>query len=232
MVKATGIMMTMIRRVLIAVPLFAFAYSAFGQNDDFGIWLGIDIRHQIIKNLDVTLAGCMRTFNKTSQVEQYFVEGGLQYKFTKNLSTAVSYRLVNTLEDNSSYYFRHKLFLDLKGSLPVNKFDLSLRIRMQRTTRTYIEDSKDLDSEYAGRVKLKAEYNLSSFPVVPYLYMESFSPVFSGSRLSMSKTRYSAGAQLKITRNSSIEAEYIFQRDFQPKISNEHIVSLNYKIKF
>jgi hypothetical protein len=37
---------------------------------------------------------------------------------------------------------------------------------------------------------------------------------------------------LIVLRRSSLEAEYIFQRDYKPDISNEHVISINYIFKF
>lgn len=225
-------MMMMNKKVLILFLLVLITSTTYAQDNDFGIWLGVSAQHDLMKKLDVELSGCLRTFNNTSQVEQYFLEGGLQYKFNKHLSASGSYRIINTLEDDSRFYFRHKLFIDLKGSVPYRNFDFSARLRMQRTTRTYIEDTEDLTSKYYGRVKLKAAYNTISFPLNPYIYIESFSPVFSDSGFKISKSRLSAGTELRITRKSSLEAEYIFQRDYQPDISDMHIISINYKFKF
>jgi hypothetical protein len=225
-------MMMMIKKTLLIILFISFVGASFSQEDDFGIWIGVDARHEIFRKLDVDLSGCLRTFNNTSQIEQSFLEGGVQYRFNKYISLAGSYRLISTLEDDSKYYFRHKLFLDIKGSVPYKNLAFSARLRLQRTTRTYIEDNEDLTSKYYGRLKLRAAYDFPAFPLTPYIYCEPFVPVFSDSAFKISKYRLSAGTELQITRILSIEAEYIFQRDFQPHLSNEHIISLNFKIKF
>jgi hypothetical protein len=204
---------------------------SYSQGDDLGIWAGLTVKYQLSKKFDAELSGCIRTFNNTSQVEQSFIEGGIKYNLNKNFSFAGSYRLTSNLEDNSKYYFRHKLFLDAQASLPAGRFGFSARARLQRTTKTYIEDEEDLGSQYVGRMKLKAEYKLG-FPLKPFIYWEPFVPLFSGSDFEISKHRIAAGTELQITRKSSVEVEYIFQRDYQPHISDIDIISLNYKLKF
>ncbi len=222
----------MIKRILLVITIISFATISFSQESDFGTWLGVSAKYEPTKKFDIDLSGCLRTYNSSSKVEQSFVEGGLQYNFNKHLSVGGSYRLISKIEDNSSYYFRHKLMFDVKTSFSSGNFSFSARARLQRTTKTYIEDDEDLISKYYSRLKLKAEYSIPSFPLKPYVYFEPFVPVFNGEKLEMAKNRFGFGSELKINKHNALELEYIFQRDFLPHISNQHIISLNYKIKF
>lgn len=120
--------MMMIKKAIILFLFISFTLISYSQ-DDFGIWFGVNARHELWKNLDFELSGCLRTFNNTSQIEQSFLESGLQYKLNKNISFAGSYRLLKNIEDNSGYYFRHKLFLDVKTTFPMYNFSFSGRAR-------------------------------------------------------------------------------------------------------
>jgi hypothetical protein len=224
--------MMMIKKTFLLFLFISIAGISFSQEDDFGIWLKVNAKHELLKKLDIDFSGSIRTFNNTSQIEQSFFEGGIQYNFNKYISTAGYYRLINNLEDNSRYYFRHKLFLDLKASVPSGNFSFSGRLRIQRATKTYIEDEEDLLARYYGRLKLKTSYKIPSFPVKPYLYIETFSPLCSDEKFEISKYRFSIGSELRVTRRSSVDLGYIFQRDYHPHISNEHIISIEYNVKF
>jgi len=103
---------------------------------------------------------------------------------------------------------------------------------LQYQNKTYIEKLSDEIPEYALRIKLKTIYRIPSFPVSPYLYYESFSGLNGVSTHIIDKERFSAGLQLKITRKHSVDIEYILQRDFEPRIFNLNIISLNYNFKF
>jgi hypothetical protein len=224
--------MMMIKKLLILFVISTISGVVLAQDDDFGLWFGLNAKHEILKNTDVELSGSLRTFNNSSRLDEAFLEGGIQYRFNKYFSTSASYRLTSRSEDNSEFYFRHKLFLSAKGMLPLGNFSFSGRLMLQRTTKTYIEDNGDLVSDYTGRFRLKSYYNIPSFPVNPYLYLETFTPLFSDSGFGIGKYRLSGGAELKINRKSSMELEYIFQRDYKPDLANEHIISINYKIRF
>lgn len=222
----------MIKRSFLLFLSFTLTGISFSQDSDFGVWAGVNAGHKLLKKLDAEISVGLRTSNSSSQVEQYYFEGGLQYKFSKNVSLSGAYKLLERRESDSKYYPRHKLYLDLKGTLPAGSFSFSGRARIQRTSKTYIEDDEDLNANYIGRLKIQASYNFKSLPIKPYVYGESFSPVFSDSGFNISKYRLSAGTQLKITRIISLNTEYIFQRDFKPDISSRHIISINFNIRF
>jgi len=224
--------MMMTKKWCLLVLLISLPLALVAQTNDFGIWYGISAEHKINKKLEIDLSTNIRTFENGSKIEEVFLEGGLDYNFSKYLSIAGAYRITENLERNNSYYLRHKVFLDFKGSLPVRNFSLSGRFRFQTTSKTYIKDENDKYPYYTGRIKFKAVYKTTTFPVNPYTYFESFFSMFSDNSGTIERNRFSAGLELKITKRHSIEAEYIFQRDYQPHISDMNIISVNYDIKF
>jgi hypothetical protein len=224
-------MMT-IKKLFILLLVSSISGVVLSQDDDFGIWTGLESRHSITSRLDLELSGSFRTFTNSTTIDEIFAEGGLQYRFSRYFAVYGSYRLTDKYEDDSQYYLRHKLFLALKSSVPTGNITFSGRLMLQRTSNTYIEDDTDLTPYYTGRLKLKSYYNVPSFPLNPYIYAETFAPVSSGSGLTIGRNRFSGGMEFKINKKNSLELEYIFQRDYQPHLTDEHIISLNYKVKF
>ncbi len=228
-----SIMMTMtIRKLFFFLFFLLLPLLVYSQNKDFGIWYGISGEHKISKKIEIDLSADIRTFENASRIDEAFVEAGATYSLSKDFSVAGSYRLTKSLENNNSYYLRHKYFFDLKGALPVGDFTLSCRLRYQTLIKNYIQHDVDKYPSYTGRIKMKAVYHTKTFPVNPYVYIESFCPMFSVNSGTIGKIWYSAGLDLKITKKQSAEIEYIFQRDFQPHLSDINIISVNYNIKF
>jgi hypothetical protein len=225
-------MMMMTRRYLAALVLIFLSLEAFSQDKDFGIWYGVSAEHKLNKKLELDFSGTIRTFNDASKIDEAFIEGGLVYSLNKHLGIGASYRLTKSIEEDNSYYFRHKIMFDLKGNLPAGNVSISGRLRFQTGYKTFITEDKDLHPYYTGRIKLKAAYKTPNFPVDPYVYIESFCPMFSDKTRTIEKNRYSAGAELSIAKHHSVEIEYIFQRDYLPHISDISIISVNYNIKF
>lgn len=226
--------MTMIRilRYSLFILILLLPLAAFSQEKDFGIWYGISAEHKLSKKFEIDLSANIRTFENASKIEEAFIEGGVTYNLNKNLSVAGSYRLTKALENNNSYYLRHKYLIDLKGTLPISDFTLSCRLRYQTLIKNYVQHEVDKYPSYTGRIKVKLVYHTKTFPVNPYIYIESFCPMFSKYSGTIGKNRYSAGLDFKITKRQSVETEYIFQRDYQPHLSDINIASINYNIKF
>ncbi len=222
--------MMMMNKKLFLLLLLIIPVLAFGQVNDFGIWLGVEVQHKLTKKIDLEFSGNIRSFNNTSQIDQEFLEGGLQYHINKMLSVAGSYRFINTIENDALYHFRHRLILDLKTTVPHRNLTFSGRLRIQRTTRTYIEEQGDEIPQYQARFKLKTDYNFSSFPLDPYFYCEAFLPLEKNNGLVTAKSRISAGAKLTVSRRSSVDFEYIFQKDKKPDLINTGILSINYSL--
>ena len=206
--------------------------SVFAQDKDFGIWYGISASHKLNKKLELNLAMDVRTFRNAARVDEVFIEGGLAYDVNKYLAAEGSYRLSKSIEDNNSYYFRHKFFLDLKGNMPAGNFSFSARVRFQTRTKTYLQDKQDEHPDYTGRIKLKVVYKTPVFPINPFVYAESFTPMFSDKNRPVEKIRYSAGMELKIAKKQALDLEYILQRDYLPHISDMNIISASYNVKF
>lgn len=206
--------------------------SGYSQNHDFGIWYGINSELAINKKLELDVSAMIRTFNNASKIEQAFIEAGLSYKFSKYISIAGSYRLTNSIEDDDLYHLRHKFMSDVKGSLPFKDFVFSARLRLQTQSRTYYEPGDDKTPDFTARIRLKCLYNIPKFPLNPYFAFESFSPLFVNFDKIFGKERLSAGFEYKIVKKHSIELEYIFERDYIPRISDISIISVSYNVKF
>lgn len=225
-------MMMMIKKITLIIVLSALAANLYPQKKDFGIWYGVSAEHKFSKKLELDLSTCLRTFDNASEIEEGFLEAGLQYKLTDFLSAAASYRITENIEDDDSYHLRHKWFVDLKGSLEPGDFAFSLRLRFQERYKTYFEDEDDEIPDSHARVKLKAEYDIPSFKFNPYVSAELFCPVFTDPEKTIDKSRIGAGFEYNINKKQSIETEYIFQRDFLPKLKDLHVISVNYNFSF
>jgi len=220
------------RIILLALVFVIICRSTFSQDHDFGIWYGINTESSITKKFELDVSAMIRTFNNASKTEQLFLEAGASYKFSKHISAAGSYRLTNMLEDDDQYHLRHKFMTDLKGTLPLNDFSFSARFRLQLQSRTYVEDIGDDASNFTGRFRVKCLYNIPKFPVNPYVCIETFSSLFEESEKIIGKERFTAGFEYKIIKKHSIEAEYIYERDFIPRVSDISIIAFNYNVKF
>ncbi len=205
---------------------------AWSQDKDFGIWYNASAEHKFKDKLELDLSTTIRTFDKASRIEEAFLEGALAYKLTDYLSVSAAYRITENIEDDDTYHLRHKWFAGIKGSLEIWNFNISGRVRFQERYKTYFKDEEDKIPDSHFRLKMDVMYKIPSFPVNPFISAELFCPVFKECDVIVDKKRIMGGIEYKISKKHSVEAEYIFQRDYKPDLTDDHIISLNYKFKF
>jgi hypothetical protein len=222
----------MIRNFFLYLFFVLITGSVYCQDSDFGLWYEVNAEKALGKKFDIEASVMVRTFDNASKIEQAFFETGVTYDLNKYVGFSVSYRIGNYVEDDYLYHLRHKWFADIKGSLPLEKFVISARLRLQLLDRIYIEDPSDKKAEYDGRFKLKGMYKIPHFPVNPYVIFETFTPLFRSSDNVIEKSRSTLGLEYKISKKHIIDTEYIYQRDNSPHLKIMHIISLSYTFKF
>jgi len=221
-----------LKRIICLLCMSLLSIPVWSQEKDFGIWYGADIKHEILKNLNIEVSAMLRTFRNAGKTEQIFIEAGPDYKINDFLSVAGSYRLTSNLEDDERYHLQHKLFLDLKGTVKVTDIDLTLRLRFQTRFKTWFEDEDDKIPDYNARIRLKGTYKTPSFPLNPFIYAETFMPLFVERDRVTGKYRLSGGVEFSIAKHHTIDAGYIFQRDYFPDLRDENIISAGYTFRF
>jgi hypothetical protein len=222
----------MIRGALLFIILLLIPFYTFSQEKDFGVWLSLNAEYGITKKLELDASVETRTFNRASEIEQTFIEAGLTYKLTKVLSFSGAYRLAKSIENDDDYYLRHKWFVDSRVKLEPGRFTLRGRLRFQEQRRTYFKNEEYILPRYQVRLKLTTMYRTPSFPVNPYMEFETFMPVFSDKSRVIGKNRFTAGIEYKFNKTHAVELEYLFERDYLPKIADMNIIGLGYNLKF
>jgi hypothetical protein len=231
-VKMKKTMTTMIKRSFLILFLLSASLPGYSQKDDFGIWCSFNAEHKLFKKFELDISGALRTFDNASRIEEVFAEAGLTYKLNKYFSAGASYRITENIEDDDSYHPRHKWFVDFKGTLPVGDFSIIARAMFQRRYKTYIEDEEDEIPDSHLRGKITLFYDIPHFHLNPYISWESFMPLFKEASRTIEINRYTIGAEYNFSNKHSVEAEYIFRRDYLPHMKDLNILSLEYKFKF
>jgi len=224
--------MMMIRKIMLIFTALSLTTTTFSQKNDFGIYYGIGGEIKLVRKLEMDIYTNVRTLDNASKIRQAFLEADLMYKLNKYLSAGAGYRLSAFYEDDESYHPRHRWYSDVKGKFKTGDFDFSARIRFQQSFKTYFENENDKDPYEELRFRLKALYNIPSFPVNPYLAAEFFMPVPRNPIKTFDTRRYMAGTEYKISKKHSIELEYMYQHDFLPKEKSRNVLSINYWFKF
>ena len=240
---------------------------ANAQSDDFGMWYELGAEMKLSQKWSLGLEGEFRTRNNTKTADRWSAGINAEYKILKGLKAAAGYMFLydNNAEEltwkNSlpnkwtpSYWgSRHRLFLQLSGSLKAGNFNFSLRERWQYTYRPEVQDKKynfkwDEDAndnayisgytmepvkgkgKNALRSRLQINYDIPRCKFEPFANVEMFND--DGG---IAKMRYQIGTDYKVKKRHVFSLTYRYQTVKSNDDDNEancHMIGLGYKFKF
>lgn len=224
-------MMT-IRRAVVIVLAFLLPASVAGQQADFGIWYEAKAEKEIIGDLRLDLETSIRTDRNASNIEKYYVEPGVRYKFNDYLAAGLYYRLINQKEKDESYHLRHRWFLQVKATAPeFYRFSFALRSRIQQQFRTYIGDPDDEVPEWYHRLRLELDYDIRGLPLKPYVNVEMHTMLFNPNEYTADKWRSMIGAEYTFNKRHTFGLEYIYNDSRVTKPAYENVLGVTYSVK-
>lgn len=222
--------MTMIKNLCLLIWLLIPAALA-AQDRDFGIWYEVSAETKIYKSLRFDLETSIRTNENASNAETFYAEPGLRYKFNDFFSAGLYYRFIEQREKDDKFYARHRWFFQLKGSLPVKRFTLSARYRMQEQFKTFIEDPEDEFPQWYQRLRLELDYDIRGIPLQPYVNAEMQSLLFARNDIFIEKWRYMAGMEYTVNKRHTFGLEYIFNMSKVSKPPYMNIIGITYSFR-
>lgn len=167
---------------------------------------------------------------------------GADYSFISQHRLARTTRKGNLVDD--CWQPRHRVGIDVTGSLKFGFFSLSLRERWQYTrqqgvnARKYDPDGNDKGWEYIApknrhvwRSRLKLEWGIrKKCPFTPYVSAEMYNSLNNG--FAVAKMRYTGGCDYKINRHNSVGLYYRFVDSFEAGDRNLNVIGAEYNFKF
>lgn len=229
--------MAMRKAILTIISVVALATTALAQEipapgvvntNDFRGRVEGSFEWEPIEDLSLEAGLQMRLNHDLGSVDSFHTSLGAEYEPCKYFAIGADYILINGYESDKKAWDkpRHRLNVNLTGSVKLGRFELSLRERVQTTFRT---DSVNLyekpQNEVILRSRLMAEYSIRHTRWTPYALFELHNTLNAPKVVSNYKsaplaydnyiTRYRAGvgAKLRITRNHRLDFYYYFDYD-------------------
>lgn len=178
---------------------------------------------EVAKNLNLEAGVQLRLNNDLGSVDRIQSSLGLGYDVCKNFSVGADYILINGYDYRDKVWDkpRHRVNLNLEGSVKAGRVELSLRERVQSTFRTdSVNRYEKADPELVLRSRIMAEYNIRHSAWKPYLLFELNNTLNAPAVVKNYKddplaidnyiTRYrvGVGAKYRITRSHRLEFYY------------------------
>ena len=215
------------------IALFALLLSglAVGQTPDYGIWYEAKADKKIWKGLRADFEASIRTNENASNIEKFYFEPGLRYKFNDYLNAGVYYRLIEQKEKDGNYHARHRWFAQMKATAPtVARFTFAVRYRIQQQVRTYIEDPGDEDAQWYQRVRLELDYDIKGIPLRPYVNAEMHMQLFDPNEYTVDKWRTMFGVEYTLNKKHTFGLEYIYNDSRVTKPPYENLLGVTYSV--
>jgi hypothetical protein len=178
-------MIKTMNRVLITVFIgtyLSLPSDLIAQTTDFGVWASAGIEKEVRK-LDFILEAEIRTQDNASQVDRWSLGLSADYRLCKPLSMGVAYQFIGFHDvEYADYQPRHRFAFDLTGKQRFGNLTVTLRERIQLTTRDESDRIKSngeinlykIDPDITWRNRLRLSWNIPHFPVTPSLSFETF----------------------------------------------------------
>lgn len=226
------------RVILGIVAVVALATTALAQDDiqpgvhpttnDFRGRVEGSFEWEPIKDLSLEAGLQLRLNNDLGSVDCFHTSFGAEYEACKYFSLGADYILINGYKSDKGAWDkpRHRLNVNLTGSVKVGRVELSLRERLQTTFRTdSVNRYEKPQNEMILRSRLMAEYSIRHTKWTPYLLFELHNTLNAPKVVANYKefplsydnyiTRYRAGvgAKFRVTRNHRLDFYYYFDYD-------------------
>lgn len=224
--------MTMIRKATVGLIAMLFSVIAAGQKTDYGIWYEASASKNIRKGLRADLEASVRTNENAGNIEKFYLEPGLRYKFNDYFNAGVYYRFIEQKEKDDQYHARHRWFFQMKGTAPsVARFTFSVRYRIQQQFRTYYKDPEDREPQWYQRVRLELDYDVRGIPLKPYINTEMHLQLSDPNDIVADKWRSMVGIEYTFNKRHTFGLEYIYNDSRVTKPPFENFLGVTYSVK-
>jgi len=202
-------------------------HKSYSQIKEFQNWNSISIDKEITKKASLLFDEEFRFENNASQFQSTLTTLGAQYKISKYLKVKSLYRYTyaNTFEDGVET--EHRFSADVMMRYKTNRITFGYRARYQMEYINF-----DVNTWHTLRNKFSAKYDIPKSHFLPYVEYEFYYPLNNPIQNSITKNRYTLGAEYEIYKNVSLSAYYRIQirQAYSKYALNKYILGLGASI--
>ena len=138
---------------------------------DAGGRLSVELDRKIKKGVHVMADAQLRMSDKFNKLGRYQAGLGMSYKINDWLKAQAGYVLIEVMNSSGEWNPRHRVYLDLTGTLKSGQWRFSLKEKLQLTHRSGVNAYQTTPNALSLKSRIKAEYS-GSGSVSPYVYAE------------------------------------------------------------
>lgn len=203
-------------------------YCIGQNNNDAGLWTGIGVQKEIIKDFDASFEQEIRLHNNLSNVNTVLTQLGTSYRFNKYFTAGLAYRYMQRNSLESGFGARHRWMLNATFRYKFNPFMLSWRVRFQTQNNEPYKDFNERIPTTHIRDKIALKLDLDE-PIMPYVGYEIWTALNGTESGTIDNMRFSLGAEFELGKNSELQVGYLNDRETlgTPAVRS-HILALGF----
>lgn len=232
----------MIRKIILIFSLFLLVSVPLrSQNDDFGIWSSVEITKKL-KKIELNGEFEFRMRDNLQNIARVSGKVGVEYRIIKPLKVGVAYQYVHFYDvEYSDYQPRNRFIAYLQGRQKWGNFTLSLRERIQITTKDESDrikgsgkiDTYKMNPDWVWRNRMKIAYDIPKSRITPAVSVESFYQLNNPDGNVCEGMRYTLSGTYKINKTQSVELFGLYDREMNVNNpENRYVVGAGYMYSF
>lgn len=218
---------------VLCVTLVTVSLGAMAQDttvhvvQDLESWTSARFQYKFNKKLKVRISENLRLEHNSSQLNQLFTEGSIEYKLLKPISLEVESRYGFKKKNSGNERF-FRMFYAANYATDFDRFEVKGRLAFQKKNILPTAGFSTVESNTHLRYRVGLGYNIKGWKMDPFLSYELFretgvdNPIFNKYRLKLS-TNYS------LKKAGKVAGFVTFERELQEEYPlNATIIGLNY----
>jgi len=201
-----------------AIVMVVASFAAKAQQT----WFELEASKDLGEKFQIFIAPEFR-YNEGFKLDEYFVEPGVEYKFSDYFSLLGSYRIGNNQNKKGEDRWFGRFAIDAKTGYGWKNLEAKLRLRYTNADDFTVDEKTNY-----FRTKLELEYSIKKLDLKPYFDYEFYRDLDAGE---FTKARWEAGLQYKISKHHRVGAYFRLNDYLHSDKETIKIIGLSYKFK-
>lgn len=212
------------KRKLIILLFAILPVTFIWAQGEYGSWTTISLERELSKKWELGAEAELRTIYYARLMERMSLGLSADYTILKGWKVGAGYQIMNKLDTKYlNYQVRNRFNLSTSGRLKFNDLTISLRERIQLTTKDdskRIRDDQTIDRykinpEWKWRNRVQISYNIPNFKITPTFSVESNFQLNNPDGNHFDKMRYILSLGYKIKKVHQIEVFGVLNDEFE-----------------
>ena len=212
------------KRKLIILLFAILPVTFIWAQGEYGSWTTISLEKELSKKWELGAEAELRTIYYARLMERMSLGLSADYTILKGWKVGAGYQIMNKLDTKYlNYQVRNRFNLSTSGRLKFNDLTISLRERIQLTTKDdskRIRDDQTIDTykinpEWKWRNRVQISYNIPNFKITPTFSVESNFQLNNPVGNHFDKMRYILSLGYKIKKVHQIEVFGVLNDEFE-----------------